>query len=220
MSIRSCAPLLAALAATPAFAGIVGGGVGSIDYMQTGFGYIDLETGSETIDDIVSVDNPTVGAFIFIGGGIPGAGSFLGDLAFTSIEGPVARFDAVNEVHVDPFGLSDDEWAFSGNRVSFTTTVPVEVNLLVDLNVEGAGLGFLEIYGDAAGPFLNPVGGTWGLNFVLDAGTHTLAWGAMSGPDGGVAEMDGFLTLTLVPTPGAFALLAVAGLVGNRRRRR
>jgi len=220
MSIRMYAPLFAALAATPAFAGIVGGGVGSIDYMQTGFGHVDLETGAESIDDIVSVDDPTVGSFIFIGGGVPGAGSFLGEITFTSTVGPVARFDSVNDIDVEPFALSGDEWAFSGNRVSFTTTVPVEVNLLVDLNVEGAGLGFLEVYGDSSNPFLNPVGGTWGLNFMLAAGTHTLAWGAMAGPDGGVAEMDGFLTLTLVPTPGAVALLAMAGLVGNRRRRR
>jgi hypothetical protein len=42
----------------------------------------------------------------------------------------------------------------------------------------------------------------------------------MSSPAGGVAEMDGFLTLTLVPAPGAMALLAVAGLISGQRRRR
>lgn len=219
MSRTVFAPLCAALASAPAFAGLVGS-PNSIDFMQTGVGYVDLDAGTEAFDDLVTIVDPPVGSLIFLGGSIPDVESFYGAVEFTSAVGPVARFDSLNEIEVDPFAFPENEWAFSGNRVRFSTIVPVEVNLLVDLTLAGAGLAFLEIYGDTSGPFLNPVGGTWGLNFTLAAGTHTLAWGAMSGPSGGSSEMDGFLTLTLIPTPGAFALLAVAGLVGNRRRRR
>jgi hypothetical protein len=41
----------------------------------------------------------------------------------------------------------------------------------------------------------------------------------MSGPSGGSADFEGSVTLTLVPAPGAVALLAAAGLVLTRRRR-
>lgn len=219
MSNRLFVPLCAALVATPALAGVVGGS-GTIDRMETAAGYIDLDTGGEFIADLIGVDAPPVGSFIFLGGGIPGVEMFFGELEFASTAGPVARFESMNSLEVDPFAFPENEWAFAGNRIIFSSTVAVEVFMLVDLNVEGGGLGFLEIYGDAAPPFLNPVGGTWGVSFTLAAGTHTIAWGAMSSPAGGTAEMDGFLTLTLVPAPGAMALLAVAGLITGQRRRR
>ena len=219
MSNRLFVPLCAALVATPALAGVVGGS-GTIDRMETAAGYIDLDAGGEFIADLVGIDAPPVGSFIFLGGGIPGVETFFGELTFASTTGPVARFESMNSLEVDPFAFPENEWAFAGNRITFSTTVAVDVFMLVDLNLEGGGLGFLEIYGDASGPFLNPVGGTWGLNFTLAAGTHTIAWGAMSSPTGGTAEMDGFLTLTLVPAPGAMALLAVAGLITGQRRRR
>lgn len=215
----------AALVAAPAFAGIVGG-TGSVDLMQTGVGYVDLQSGSEQFDQLLSRVNPTVGSYLLLAGGIPGVETFFGAIEFSSMEGPVVRFSSISRLEVVPFAFPENEWAFSGNRVRFTTDVPVEVNLDAILNpgppglVEGSGVGFLEIYGDSSGPYILPSSGPWNLNVVLAAGTHTLAWGAMCGPTGGSAELDSVLSLTLVPAPGALALLAVAGLVGNRRRGR
>lgn len=226
MNLSLSAPCFAALVAAPAFAGVVGG-TGSVDFMQTGIGYVDLEAGTEQFEQLVTLVNPPVGSYLLLGGGIPGVETFFGGIEFLSVEGPVARFASTNSIEVDPFAFPENEWAFAGNRVQFTTDVPVEVNLDAILNPEspggfldGAGVGFLEIYGDSSGPFINPVSGAWNLKFVLAAGTHTLAWGALCGPAGGSAELDGVLSLTLIPAPGALALLAVAGLVGNRRRGR
>jgi hypothetical protein len=219
MSQRLFAPLAAALLVAPAFAGIVGG-TNTIDLMQTGSGYIDLENpGQDSFEDLTSIADPPVGSFLFLGGVIPGVESFFGELEFSSLSESTARFDFLNEIEVVPFALPDYEWAFSGNRLLFTTVVPVEVTLFGSLMTSGAGLGFLEIYGDDADPFVNPIGGEWGVSFTLGAGTHAIAWGAMSGPSGGAAEFAGSMTLTLIPAPGAVALLAAAGLILSRRRR-
>jgi hypothetical protein len=216
---RLFAPLAAAIVVAPAFAGIVGG-TNTIDLMQTGSGYIDLENpGQDSFRDLTTIVNPPVGSFLFLGGVIPGVESFYGELGFESINESVARFEFRNEIEVVPFALPDYEWAFSGNRLVFTTVVPVEIFLLGNLSVAGAGLGFLEVYGDDSPALVNPFGGEWGVFLTLGAGTHIIAWGAMSGPSGGSADFEGSVTLTLVPAPGAVALLAAAGLVLTRRRR-
>lgn len=225
MNLNLSAPWFAALVTAPVFAGVVGG-TGSVDFMQTGVGYVDLEAGSEQFNQLVTLMSPPVGSYLVLGSGIPSVGTFFGQLEFTSVEGPVARFFSNSRLTVQPFAFPENEWAFTGHRVQFTTDVPVAVNFEAVLNPEppgflaNAGVGFLEIYGDSSGPFINPISGAWNLNFVLEAGTHTLAWGAMCGPTGGSAELQGMISLTLVPAPGALALLAVAGLVGNRRRGR
>jgi hypothetical protein len=219
MHQRLFAPLAAAIIVTPALAGVTGGS-NTIDLMQTGSGYIDLDNpGQDSFEDLTSIINPPVGSFLFLGGVIPGVESFYGELGFESINESVARFEFRNEIEVVPFALPDYEWAFSGNRLVFTTVVPVEIFLLGNLSVAGAGLGFLEVYGDDSPALVNPFGGEWGVFLTLGAGTHTIAWGAMSGPSGGSADFEGSVTLTLVPAPGAVALLAAAGLVLTRRRR-
>lgn len=219
---RLCAPLAAGLMVAPAWAGIVGG-PNSIDLLQTGSGYVDLDNpGNDSFQDVISVVDPPVGSFLFLDGGIPGVEAFASEIEFTSITGAfgeTARFDFENDITVVPFALPEFEWAFAGNRLQFTTVVPVEVFLFGAVTTAGGGLAFFEIYGDGAGPFINPVSSDWGVSVVLGAGTHKIAWGAMAGPSGGSAGFDGFVTLTLVPTPGAVALLAAAGVVLPRRRR-
>lgn len=219
---RMCAPLAAGLLVAPAWAGIVGGS-NSIDLMETGAGYVDLkDPGNDDFHDVIGVENPPVGTNIFLEGFIPGVQAFSSDLTFTTITGSgneTARFDFENGLSVAPFALPDFEWAFAGNRLVFTTVVPVEVFLLGEVTVADSGLAFFGVYGDGEPPLVNPIGGVWGVSRTLAAGTHTIAWGAMAGPSGGSASFNGFLTLTLVPAPGAVALLATAGLVLPRRRR-
>lgn len=219
MDHRSFGPLLAAMAASPAIAGIVGG-PGSVSLMQTASGYVDIESGGEFTADLVSIENPAVGSFLFLAGGIPGTERFLGRVEFATISGPVARFESRNEMEVDPFALPANDWAFSGNRVRFTTEVPVELTLLVEVETSGAGAAFLEIYGDDAVVYLSPSTGTWSLALSLGAGTHTIAWGAVAGPMGGSASAEGSLSINFIPAPGAFGPLAAAWLLGGRGRRR
>lgn len=219
MNHRSFGPLLAAMAATPAFAGIVGGS-GSVSLMQTASGYVDIQSGGEFTADLVSIENPTAGSFLFLAGGIPGTERFLGRVEFAGITGPVARFESRNEMEVDPFALPANDWAFSGNRIRFTTDVPVAVTLLVEVETIGAGAAFLEIYGDGGLVYLSPSTGPWSLDLALDAGTHTIAWGALAGPMGGSASAEGSLSITFIPAPGVLATLAAAWLVGGRVRRR
>ena len=219
MNYRIFAALAAASAVAPALAGIIGG-TNEITLMQTGSGYIDLNNpGQDSFRDLTSITNPPVGSLLFLGGVIPGVEAFYGRVEFLSVDATTARFGFRNEIEVIPFALPEYEWAFSGNRLSFTTVVPVELALYGELDVDGAGLGFLEVYGDGQNPYVNPFGGDWGIGLTLAAGTHTIAWGAMSGPSGGFADFEGGITLTLVPAPGAVALLAAAGLVLPRRRR-
>lgn len=219
---RLCAPLAAGLVAIPAWAGVVGGS-GSIELMQAGSGYVDLNNpGNDSFQDVISAKEPVVGTFLFLDGGIPGVEAFASEIEFTSVTGPfgeTARFDFENSITVVPFALPKFEWAYAGNRLQFTSILPVEVVLSGFVAVDGGGLSFLEVYGDGAAPFLNAISGTWGVSVTLDPGTHTIAWGALAGPTGGNAEFDGSLTLTIIPTPGAMVLLAAAGVAVPRRRR-
>ncbi len=85
----------------------------------------------------------------------------------------------------------------SGNTVTWTVS-------LASLGV-GAGQTFYFDIATSGG------GNDPGVDHLSRSDAATPGWGTAS-------TAGGFLSYTVVPTPGALALLGVAGLVGRRRR--
>lgn len=223
MSHRVSLPVIAlaaiGLPGTLASAGVLGGSY-AFEYMQLASGFIDLEDpSSSSFTDFTSISDPPVGSFLDLQGVIPGTRSFLGSLDFTSASDATARFDSDFEAATAPFAATGFEFFFSGGRVDVTSTVAFSVTLDALVSGSGGGLAFLYDY-DGMAPHLffassEPV------SFTIDfeAGSHTIAWGSLVDPTGGSADLEGSLTFRFVPAPGAFALLALAGLTVSRRRR-
>jgi len=219
--VRTLAASAAATLVASAHAGLVTSG--SFDFMQVGAGYIDVQTFGSELVDLVTVSSPPVGSRIFLGGLIPGVENFYSDLDFDAASGSMASFSFRSEIEVSPFVLPEYEWAFAGNRLGFTSDVPVEILLDASLFLNGGGVGFFGVYGDGQAPQIFPFPTDRLTYFVtVGPGTHIITWGVMTAPSGGTGMMDGTVTLNFVPAPGAAALLALAGVagLGTTRRRR
>ncbi len=209
-----------------ASAGFFAGGdgpSGTIDQMMVGDGYFDFSTGGGfDFVDIVSVSNPPLGTVVDLFVDIPGVETTGALLEWTAVDGNTVTFNSATLLELYS-GLPDGfDGAFAGQRLTFTTSVAVELNLASTLSTQGNGVGFFYNY--QPGNY-EPVifFGDFDYSITLEAGTSTIAWGVLGALDEAgnpaTAEMLSTVSLTLVPAPGSIALLGVAGLLGARRRR-
>lgn len=225
MALTRLAPLAAVAISGTALAGIFGTPPEFIS-MQVGRGYVDLLDPFGAGSNTATITSPPVGSFLLLGGGIPGVERFLSVLEFTSAEttaaGHVATFSFRNELDVHPFAGSPSEFAFAGNRLAFSTAGAATFTFHGPLGVSGGGA--LFVYDYARPQDILIVDESYAsveVTLVLGAGSHTIAWGVLSNPDGGTGDWEGTATLVAVPAPGAATvLLAVAGVTVGRRRRR
>jgi len=230
MASTRLAGVLSASAATcmvgTASAGFFFGGdgpSGTIDQMMVGDGYFDFTAGGAfDFVDIVSVSNPPLGTVVDLYVDIPGVETTGALLEWSAVDGDTVTFDSATLLELYS-GLPDGfDGAFAGQRLIFTTSVAVEVNLASTLSTQGNGVGFFYNY--QPGNY-EPVifFGDFDYSITLEAGTNTIAWGVLGALDEvgnpAMAEMLSTVSLTLVPAPGSVALLGVAGLLGARRRR-
>ena len=212
-------------AAGSATAGFTGFDV-TIDEMESVNGYVDFDSPfGEEYAELIEIGDPPAGSFIEFSSGIPDVGEFASNIIFGSNNAGTAMFTFTAMLDVasfadNPFGL---DLALSGHRVTFTSEVDVIVTLLasVDPGTSDNAYGFLEVYGDdvPTGTFYSPGDNPIAEQFVLEAGTSSVAFGAAVGPDGGFGGFYGTIAFTAVPAPGAVALLGLAGIVARRRRR-
>jgi hypothetical protein len=223
MSCSRLAAVAAVAVSGPALAGIVGSPA-DFSLMQVGRGYIDIQNPFATGISSASIANPPVGSFLLLGGGVPNVERFLSVLEFdqttTSSTGHLSIFSFRNEVEVDPFALPQFEYAFAGNRLEFTTDA--EGSFLVTGATQGSGGGaiFFYDYADPTSLEIVPiVMDEFLLSKSFGAGSHTIVWGVLADPSGGMGDWEGVASVFVVPAPGAAALLALAGLVAGRRRR-
>lgn len=196
------------------------GGTSSVGFMQIASGFIDIENpGTGTFTDITSILSPPVGSFLDLQGVIPGQRAFLASLDFASAGTDSSRFDFDFEAESMPFETTSLEFFFSGGRVDVSSPLAATVRLEGLLGGGGGAAAFLYVYGNA-GPSLyflssEPIVA----EIELGAGDHTIAWGVLVDQTGGVADLEGSLSFTFVPAPGALVLLGVATLIVGRRRR-
>jgi len=212
--------------ATVASAGMFfGSGSGNVDQMMVGDGYFDFTTGGGfAFVDILALEDPPVESGIAIYTTVPGVETTGALLAWTATEGPTAVFFSESLLQLESDVPDPFDGAFAGQRLTFTTDVDVEVNLTGVMSLSGDAIGFLYVYQEG---FYEPIvftGDVAEYTVLLSAGTNKIAWGVLGAiGDGGEmasADMEAVVTLTLVPSPGAVCLLASAGLVGVRSRRR
>jgi hypothetical protein len=210
-----------------ASAGFFAGGdgpSGTIDQMMVGDGYFDFSTGGGfDFVDIVSVSNPPLGTVVDLFVDIPGVETTGALLEWTAVDGNTVTFNSATLLELYS-GLPDGfDGAFAGQRLTFTTSVAVELNISSLLSTQGNGVGFFYNYYQPGN--YEPVlfFGDFDYSITLEAGTSTIAWGVLGALDEAgnpaTAEMLSTVSLTLVPAPGSIALLGVAGLLGARRRR-
>lgn len=209
-----------------ASAGFFAGGdgpSGTIDQMMVGDGYFDFSTGGGfDFVDIVSVSNPPLGTVVDLFVDIPGVETTGALLEWTAVDGNTATFNSATLLELYSGLPAGFDGAFAGQRLTFTTSVAVELNISSLLSTQGNGVGFFYNY--QPGNY-EPVifFGDFDYSITLEAGTSTIAWGVLGALDEAgnpaTAEMLSTVSLTLVPAPGSIALLGVAGLLGARRRR-
>lgn len=217
-SVLRAAPL-AAVVVHAANAGLVSGS-SSVDFMQVASGFIDIENpGTGTFTDITSILAPPVGSFLDLQGVIPGQRAFLASLQFASVETSTNRFDFDFEAESAAFETSSLEFFFSGGRVDVSSPLAATVRLEGLFGGGGGAAAFLYVYGNAGPSLYFPSSDPVVAEISLGAGDHTIAWGVLVDQTGGVADLEGSLTFTFVPAPGALALVGVATLVVSRRRR-
>ena len=209
-----------------ASAGFFAGGdgpSGTIDQMMVGDGYFDFSTGGGfDFVDIVSVSNPPLGTVVDLFVDIPGVETTGALLEWTAADGATATFNSATLLELYSGLPAGFDGAFAGQRLTFTTSVAVEVNISSLLSTQGNGVGFFYNYQpDNYEPVI--FFGDFDYSITLEAGTSTIAWGVLGALDEAgnpaTAEMLSTVSLTLVPAPGSIALLGVAGLLGARRRR-
>jgi len=198
----------------------------TIEEMESVNGFVDFDNPfDEEYAELIEIGDPPAGSYIEFASGIPDVGEFASDIIFGSNNAGTAMFTFTAMLDVasfadNPFGL---DLALSGHRVTFTSEVDVIVTLLasVDPGTSDNAYGFLEVYDDdvPTGTFYSPGDNPVVEEFVLEAGTYSVAFGAAVGPDGGFGGFNGTIAFTAVPAPGVVALLGLAGLVARRRRR-
>ena len=230
MASTRLAGVLSASAATcmvgTASAGFFFGGdgpSGTFDQMMVGDGYFDFSTGGGfDFVDIVSVSNPPLGTVVDLFVDIPGVETTGALLEWTAVDGNTATFNSATLLELYSGLPAGFDGAFAGQRLTFTTSVAVELNISSLLSTQGNGVGFFYNYQPGNN---EPVlfFGDFDYSITLEAGTSTIAWGVLGALDEAgnpaTAEMLSTVSLTLVPAPGSIALLGVAGLLGARRRR-
>lgn len=217
-SVLLAAPVAAVFVPT-ANAGLVSG-TSSVDFMQVASGFIDIENpGTGTFTDITSILSPPVGSFLDLQGVIPGQRAFLASLQLASAGTGGTRFDFDFEAESAAFETSALEFFFSGGRVDVSSPLAATVRLEGLFGGVGGGAAFLYVYGDAGPSLFFPSSDPVVADIELGAGDHTIAWGVLVDQTGGVADLEGSLSFTFVPAPGALALLGIATLVVRRRRR-
>jgi len=199
-------------------AGILFGGDNSIDLMQVGHRYINTaDPGEIEFTDLAQIFSPPVGSSLLLGGSIPGVEAFYSDLTFTSLVGPTATFEFESDIDIETIP-PEFEISFAGSRLVFNTVVPVLLTLTGTVTSDGSASGFFYLYGTAVPVFLFD-----SVNYSVEIGpgTTAIAWGVLGRDTSPTndAVFAGSLSLTLVPAPGAVALLAAAGLIAGRRRR-
>lgn len=209
-----------------ASAGFFAGGdgpSGTIDQMMVGDGYFSFSTGGGfEFVDIVSVSNPPLGTVVDLFVDVPGVETTGALLEWTASDGATATFNSATLLELYSGLPAGFDGASAGQRLTFTTSVAVEVNISSLLSTQGNGVGFFYNY--QPGNY-EPVifFGDFDYSITLEAGTSTIAWGVLGALDEAgnpaTAEMLSTVSLTLVPAPGSIALLGVAGLLGARRRR-
>lgn len=224
MRLHRLAPLAAAAITGTTFAGIVSTPA-DFASMQVGRGFLDVQNPFGSGVNTATIANPPVGSFLLIGSGIPNVERFLSVLEFTEVyatpDGHASRFDFRNEIEVDPFASSAFEFAFAGNRLEFTADAPTSFTVAGSVSIAGGGALFVYDYADPQSLFIMDVPlEAFAYSFTLDAGSHTIAWGVLAEPEGGLAEWEGSASVLVVPAPAAAVLLVMAGLVAGHRRRR
>lgn len=204
-------------------AGLDGSGISFTD-MMVGGGYLDVQNPfGPDYSDFIDLSDPSPGSFLEISGADPGFGSLNAGMTFGSFNNGVALFSFWSNLNALPFGstVPEADLAFAGSRISFTTELPVLVTVIGSVQASGSGVGFFELYadGDVDGEFFTPGDNPVLIQFELGPGTYDLAMGGAALPAGGFGSFDGTLAISVIPSPGALALLGAAGLLARRRRR-
>jgi hypothetical protein len=218
----ACAAIAAALVTAGATqAGLDGSGI-SFTQMMVGGGYVDFENPEGGYADFLVQADPLPGSHLDASASHPDFGSLAAGISFGSFNNGVALFSFWSDLDAVPFGdLPYADIAFAGSRISFTTTVPVLVTLIGSVQATETGVGFFELYADddIDGEFFTPGDNPVVFQLELGPGSYDLAMGAAVLALGGFGSFEGTLAISVIPAPGAAALLGAAGLLARRRRR-
>jgi hypothetical protein len=218
----ACAAIAAALVTAGATqAGLDGSGI-SFTQMMVGGGYVDFENPEGGYADFLVQADPLPGSHLDASASHPDFGSLAAGISFGSFNNGVALFSFWSDLDAVPFGdLPYADIAFAGSRISFTTTVPVLVTLIGSVQATETGVGFFELYADddIDGEFFTPGDNPVVFQLELGPGSYDLAMGAAVLALGGFGSFEGTLAISVIPAPGAVALLGAAGLLARRRRR-
>jgi hypothetical protein len=221
-TIVAAAVAVALATASVTQAGFDGSSGLSFTQMMVGGGYVDFENPEGGYADFLSQEDPLPGSHLDASASHPAFGSLAAGISFGSFNNGVALFSFWSDLDAVPFGdLPYADIAFAGSRISFTTTVPVLVTLIGSVQATETGVGFFELYADddIDGEFFTPGDNPVVFQLELGPGSYDLAMGAAALALGGFGSFEGTLAISVIPSPGAFALLGAAGLLARRRRR-
>lgn len=224
MSSIRLAAFAVATCSSQVFAGLVGGPA-QISLMQVGRGHADAPDFFSKAINTVTIADPPVGSFLRLGGGIPAVERFLSILTFESTAtistGYLANFSFRSEVETAPAASTAHDFSFAGNRLGFTALEEGDLTLAGQTQGSGSGSLFFLDYADPTTLHIIPiVSDSFLVSISFSAGDRMFAWGVLNDPAGGMADWEGVASVFVVPAPGAAALLALAGLLVGRRRRR
>jgi len=142
------------------------------------------------------------------------------DFAINHFWGPDLVYVTLHADDAGAPGAALDETSASGVNPPFTQSSPMTAHFGGDVILQEGQQYWLSIRTDSTDAWLS-----WAYNIVDDFGLR--AWQVNDGPwnpvfgipgtdsERGVFRING----TLVPAPGALALIGVAGVIGRRRRR-
>lgn len=171
----------------------------------SGWGVPDLTASFDDGAGTLTMGPNTVGdpdPFWYVGGGGPGA---MGN-----------KYMEANLYQEVTGSYSGTTVTFSGNILSDTFTDAHQASVFIrDFSADYSSSVDVIVAVDAAGNF------SISLDTIADAGRH-VQWGIrVEGENVWVTDVDPFGTVVFgtVPTPGAFALLGLGGLMASRRRR-
>jgi hypothetical protein len=158
-------------------------------------------------------------------------GAYATNFSASAIGSPLAAIGANSSLVFSGLGQygflvsaasdGNELWSAFGATIGFTTDTDMTIQLTGDISSDAASVFLVDTTTNST-IFLRPSGdGAWDSGFIqLAAGGSYLV--GVNGPltfANGSSETGSVLAFSIVPAPGAIALLGAAGLVTGRRRR-